>query len=128
MSDFSTRPEGAMSAAPAFDNGLTHQEFCDLMERALPVTRLMKILSHSRRMALLCHLAGGERKVTDLEELLGERQPWVSQQLMRLRQDGLVEGRREGREIYYHLSDSRTLRVLEVLYATFCEDLAVEGP
>ncbi|MAO26370.1 MAG: hypothetical protein CMN15_04080 [Roseovarius sp.] len=68
----------------------------------------------------MCHLASGEKSVTELEELLSSRQAAVSQQLSRLRQEGLVRPRREGKVIYYALSDPRAVRVLDVVYDIFC--------
>jgi ArsR family transcriptional regulator len=70
---------------------------------------------------ILCHLATGEKSVTELEELLSARQAAVSQQLGRLRLEGLVTPRREGKAIYYSLSDDRSRRVLGLVYELFCK-------
>ena len=102
------------------DEDLTEEEFRRLMTWADHITSLMKTLSHDRRIALLYFITRKERTVTDLERIMGERQSWISQQLMRLRQDGLVEGRREGREVYYSVKDPRIARMLKALCATFC--------
>ncbi len=56
----------------------------------------------------------------ELEELLGARQAAVSQQLARLRHEGLVRTRRDGKTVYYSLADPRALRLLELLYEMFC--------
>ena len=48
------------------------------------------------------------------------RQAAVSQQLARLRLEGLVKPRRDGKAIYYSLADDRPRRVLEVIYDMFC--------
>lgn len=71
---------------------------------------------------ILCYLASGEKSVTDLEELLSARQAAVSQQLSRLRQEGLVTPRREGKIIYYSLSDNRSTQIMEVVYDLFCRE------
>lgn len=68
----------------------------------------------------LCYLASGEKSVTDLENLLSSRQAAVSQQLARLRTEGLVEARRDGKTIYYRLADKRATRILDVVYDIFC--------
>ena len=70
---------------------------------------------------ILCHLASGEKSVTELEELLSARQAAVSQQLSRLRTEGLVSPRREGKTIYYSLTDKRAIRILDVVYDLFCK-------
>ena len=67
------------------------------------------------------HLATGEKTVTELEELLSARQAAVSQQLSRLRLEGLVTPRRDGKTIYYRLADDRPQKIMEVVYDMFCK-------
>ncbi len=71
---------------------------------------------------ILCHLVTGEKSVTELEDLLAARQAAVSQQLSRLRLEGLVMPRRDGKAIYDRLADDRPRRILEVVYELFCND------
>ncbi|MCL4128916.1 UNVERIFIED_CONTAM: hypothetical protein GTU68_021481 [Idotea baltica] len=71
---------------------------------------------------ILCHLDEGERSVGELEALLNIRQAAVSQMLARLRDEGLVVTRREGKTIYYSLSDDNTEQVIGLLYSLFCSD------
>ena len=59
--------------------------------------------------------------MTELETLLASRQAAVSQQLSRLRLEGLVHPRREGKVIYYRLADKRATRILDVVYEIFCK-------
>jgi len=59
--------------------------------------------------------------VTELEELISARQAAVSQQLSRLRLEGLVVPRRDGKTIYYSLADDRATRIMEVVYELFCK-------
>jgi DNA-binding transcriptional ArsR family regulator len=80
----------------------------------------LKALAHEGRLAILCHLTEGERSVTALERLIGQRQAAVSQQLARLRLEGLVTTRREGKAIFYAIQDPKVLemvRLLQMLYA-----------
>jgi len=70
----------------------------------------------------LCHLASGEKSVTELEDLLSSRQAAVSQQLTRLRLEGLVKPRRDGKTIYYRLTDDRAREIIEVVYDLFCRN------
>ena len=69
---------------------------------------------------ILCHLVSGEKSVTELEDLLSARQAAVSQQLSRLRLEGLVIPRRDGKTIFYRLADDRPRKILEVVYELFC--------
>ena len=73
------------------------------------------------RLMILCHLTSGEKSVTELEDLISARQAAVSQQLSRLRTEGLVVPRREGKTIYYRLADEKAKRVLELVYDLFCK-------
>jgi DNA-binding transcriptional ArsR family regulator len=82
---------------------------------------LLKALSHEGRLMILCHLAGGEKSVTELEALLGQRQAAVSQQLARLRLEGLVITRRQGKAIFYAIGDARVLALVGSLPRLFAD-------
>ena len=82
--------------------------------------RLMKVLSNPDRMMLLCQLAQGEKRVGELEEILGIVQPTLSQQLTVLRDEGLVVTRREGKNIHYQITSTEAMAVMGVLYQQFC--------
>ena len=92
----------------------------DLMiTNAKEASDFLKAISHESRLMILCHLVSGEKSVTELENLLSARQAAVSQQLSRLRLEGLVTPRREGKAIYYSLTDDRPKQILEVVYDLF---------
>jgi len=82
--------------------------------------RLMKVLANPDRLLILCQLSQGERRVGELEELLGIVQPTLSQQLTVLREEQLVSTRREGKNIHYGLTSPKALAVMQVLYEQFC--------
>jgi DNA-binding transcriptional ArsR family regulator len=90
-----------------------------LADHAEPAAALLKALSHEGRLMILCHLAGGEKSVTELEGLIGQRQAAVSQQLARLRLEGLVATRREGKAIFYSVRDARVVALLSSLPRLF---------
>ena len=91
-----------------------------LRSSADEASRLMKVLSNPDRLLLLCQLALGEKRVGELEELVGIVQPTLSQQLGVLRDENLVSTRREGKNIYYQIASSQALAVMNVLYEQFC--------
>ncbi len=93
-----------------------------LMRKARKATDFLKALSNESRLLLLCLLVERERSVGELEELMSLRQPNVSQQLARLRLDGLVDTRRDGKTIYYRLASDDVLRMIGVIYDIFCRD------
>ncbi len=81
----------------------------------------LKALSHEGRLMILCHLSSGEKSVTELEQLLSTRQAAVSQQLARLRLEGLVSCRRDGKVMYYALSDHKARQMIDLVYNMFCQ-------
>jgi DNA-binding transcriptional ArsR family regulator len=94
----------------------------EMAANAMQAANFLKAISHEGRLMILCHLASGEKSVTELEELLSARQAAVSQQLSRLRLEGLVVPRRDGKTIYYSLADDRPKQIMEVVYDLFCRE------
>ncbi|THD75613.1 transcriptional regulator [Thalassobius vesicularis] len=107
---------------PVFSDTITDQEMDRIVDNATNASNFLKAVSHEGRMLILCHLVTGEKSVTELEELLSARQAAVSQQLSRLRLEGLVVPRRDGKAIYYRLADDKPRRILELVYELFCND------
>ena len=64
---------------------------------------IMKALAHPSRLMIVDALAGGERCVCELQALVGSSMPTVSRHLAQMRNAGIIEGRREGSNIYYRL-------------------------
>ena len=89
-------------------------------EAATAAATLLKALANEDRLLILCNLAAGEKNVTELQEILGLRQPTLSQQLSRLRYEGLVAFRRDGKSIHYRLASDEAAKVIEVLYELYC--------
>ncbi|SDE82008.1 ArsR/SmtB family transcription factor [Limimaricola pyoseonensis] len=81
---------------------------------------LMGMLASEARLKILCRLVGGERSVGELAQLCGMPQPTMSQQLKRLKEAGLVEGRRDGQTIYYSVTGDEVAAVLETLHRLYC--------
>ena len=94
-----------------------------LMRNARDASDFLKALSHENRLLLLCLLSERERSVGELENILSLRQAAVSQQLARLRLDGLVTTRRDGKTVYYSIANDSVRRVISVMYDIFCEEL-----
>ena len=107
-------------ALPVFEKNISEDDMDRMVDNATRASNFLKAISHEGRLMILCHLVSGEKSVTELEDLLSARQAAVSQQLSRLRLEGLVTPRREGKTIYYSLSDERPRRILEVVYDLFC--------
>lgn len=91
-----------------------------LLASAAEASEFLKALSHETRLVILCLLLDGEKRVSELEQALALRQPFVSQQLARLRADDLVEARRDGKNIYYSIARPEVVEIIGALYRTFC--------
>jgi DNA-binding transcriptional ArsR family regulator len=96
-------------------------DLADMQQSASKACSLLKVLSNPDRLLLLCQMAQGEKSVGELEEALGIRQPTLSQQLTVLRDEGLVNTRRDGKYIYYSVASQPALAVMQVLYQQFCQ-------
>lgn len=83
---------------------------------------VLKALANENRLLLLCQLSQGERNVSELEDSLDIRQPTLSQQLGVLRNEGVVNTRRDGKNIYYSVTEPATLEILALLYQLYCPD------
>ncbi|MDZ4085390.1 MAG: metalloregulator ArsR/SmtB family transcription factor [Tabrizicola sp.] len=90
-------------------------------EQASKAVALLKSLSHEGRLQILCCLVDGERNVTQLAEALGSSPVTVSQQLMRLRAEGIVQTRREGKSVIYSLAREEVAAIVTALRDTFCK-------
>jgi len=80
----------------------------------------LKVLANEDRLLLLCQLSQGEMCVSDLEQALDIHQPTLSQQLGVLRGEGVVNTRREGKNIFYSVADPSMLEILALLYRLYC--------
>lgn len=92
-----------------------------LVARAEEAANFLKALGHDGRLTILCHLQSGPKSVTELEILLSSRQAVVSQQLARLRLEGLVSARREGQAIFYSILDEKVNDVISLLTRIYSE-------
>ena len=92
----------------------------EMEKNAGSAASFLKTLAHEGRLMILCHLGSGEKSVGELEEILNCRQAAVSQMLARLRDDDMVDTRRDGQTIYYSLADDNTAKLIDLLYNMFC--------
>ena len=91
-----------------------------MREHAADAADLVKALGNESRLMILCVLGDGERSVGELNDLIPLSQSALSQQLARLRREGLVQTRRESQTIYYSLADGPADRVIHLLQDIYC--------
>lgn len=95
-------------------------ELASLQASAAQACGLLKVLANPARLLLLCHISQQEYCVSDLERMTEIRQPTLSQQLAVLREEQIVNTRREGKQIFYAIASTEALAVMQVLYQQFC--------
>jgi ArsR family transcriptional regulator len=91
-------------------------------------SKLYKALMHPARLAILDLLRDGEQCVCHMEAAFGYRQAYISQQLMVLKEAGLVDVRREGLNIYYRVIRPEIFGVLDAMRALTGKIPAAAGP
>jgi DNA-binding transcriptional ArsR family regulator len=114
---------GVIMELHQLEGRLHSNELDRMVENAKRASDFLKALAHESRLMILCILAEGEKSVSELEDLLSLRQPTVSQQLARLRADGLVSTRRDGKAIFYKLASEEARTVIGAIYDVFCRKL-----
>jgi DNA-binding transcriptional ArsR family regulator len=95
-------------------------DISQLRQSAGAACATLRLLANEDRLMLLCQISQGEKNVSTLESLTGIRQPTLSQQLGVLRTEGVVATRREGKQIFYSLSDPHIENLLQTLYNLYC--------
>ena len=109
-------PEDAPAATAELDTSLG----ASLGGGAREAAELLRALAHEARVGILCCLTKGEKSVGEIGERFQLPQSFVSQQLARLRIEGLVATRRSGKKIYYRIADTKILPILVALNEVFC--------
>ncbi len=92
----------------------------EMGEHATDAARLMSALGNESRLMILCMLSEGEQSVGELNTAIPLSQSALSQQLARLRRQGIVETRREAQTIYYSLSEGPAEKVIQLLHDLYC--------
>ncbi len=86
--------------------------------------RFFKVLGDPTRLQILEHLLDGEKNVGELVQLLEMSQSRVSNHLACLRWCGLMQTRREGRQIYYDVADERVREIVGLARAMIADNAA----
>jgi DNA-binding transcriptional ArsR family regulator len=92
-----------------------------LQNNARDASDFLKAIAHEGRLMILCQLIDGAKTVTELAQAVNMRQPSVSQQLSRLREEKLVENRRNGKNVYYLIAHPEVRSIVATLYRAFCQ-------
>ena len=105
------------------ENAIAPEDFRQLTElhdMASHACDLLKAMANEWRLMILCHLAEGEKTVSELQGLLGLSQSALSQHLAVLRREKIVRARKHAQSVSYSLSGDEATKVMETLHEVFC--------
>lgn len=115
--DAGSSNSSAQSSSLEVPSGLS----VSMREAAGQACSLLKVLANEDRLLILCALIDGECNVGEFQQQLGIQQPTLSQQLAVLREEGLVQTRRQGKFIYYRLARHDVVAIVQTLSNLFCD-------
>jgi DNA-binding transcriptional ArsR family regulator len=96
-------------------------DFEAMKRNASDAVNLLKGLANESRLMIVCVLAEGELSVGQLNQRIQLSQSALSQHLAVLREQGMVQTRRESQTIYYRLADTTAINIIELLHDVYCE-------
>lgn len=83
------------------------------------LVNVLKSIANTDRLLILCHVSKAELNVSQIEKLTKISQPTLSQQLMVLRKNNVVQTRRDGKQIFYSIKDHKLVEVLKVMHRLY---------
>lgn len=96
----------------------------NMQDNAEVAARFLKGIASPHRLLILCKLASGEKNVTELIEATGLAQTSMSQHLSKLKEENIVTFRRDHRTLFYAINSDAVLKIMDVLYHEFCEEVS----
>jgi len=93
----------------------------DIENNAGNASEFLKVFSNKSRLLILCALFNGKKTVNEIVLLTRVKQSFVSKNLMLLKKHRVVTANRQGRYIYYEITDNTVKEIIGILYAKFCK-------
>lgn len=103
-----------MAAGPVLYQTVVEGQEAESLDDLELLAKWFRALGDPVRLGILGALRDGERSVEELCELLGMKQPRVSNHLACLRWCRFVATRRQGQRIYYRIADPRVAAILDL--------------
>ena len=102
-------------------SGTSRMDFDAMQQNASDAVNLLKGLANESRLMIMCVLSEGEVSVGQLNQRIELSQSALSQHLAVLRDQGLVQTRRESQTIFYSLADTAAMNIIELLHDVYCD-------
>jgi DNA-binding transcriptional ArsR family regulator len=99
---------------------LARKDRAALLKKSSELSLLFGSLAHPVRLRVLCSLSEGEKTVSALTDFCQISQPAMSQFLSRMREEGIVQSRKEGTRVFYEIADPQVGRLLAAVRAIYC--------
>ena len=80
----------------------------------------MQAMAHPLRLKILCLVGNQELSVLEIVDAVGTSQSNISQHLAVLREQGLLEARKEANKVFYKIGDPRVLKMISLTREIFC--------
>lgn len=103
------------------------QKVQKMQEKAMKVAEFMKCFGSPHRLMILCHLAQESKNVSELIELTGIPQTSMSQHLKKLKDEGLIDHKRDHRLLIYSITNKDVLKIMDAIHDIYCKDF-IENP
>jgi DNA-binding transcriptional ArsR family regulator len=103
--------------------GSNYQDIFDLIGRTESINQAstaMQAIAHPMRLKILCLVGNQELSVLEIVEAVGTTQSNVSQHLAVLREQGILESRKDANKVFYKVSDARVLKMIALTREIFC--------
>lgn len=95
----------------------TNQEMDKNYEQYNDTAEMLKVLAHPVRLCIVKGLLEkGECNVTYMQSCLNAPQSTISQHLQKLKSAGIIEGKRNGLEIYYRVNNEKVVELIKILF------------
>jgi DNA-binding transcriptional ArsR family regulator len=91
-----------------------------VIEKCDDVSKMMKSLSHPVRLKILCQITSSDKTVCELAEFCEVSQSAMSQFLGRMREEGIIDSRKESTSVYYKICNSKVHKLMKAIYKIYC--------
>lgn len=100
----------------------TKTSLATLQKNADAAAAMLRMLANERRLLILCLLIeSGELTAGELANEVGLSQSALSQHLAKMKEEGLVDSRREAQTMHYRIADPDVKRLIALLKAIYCD-------
>lgn len=89
--------------------------FWEIKDKSKELSAFMKVISHEKRLLMLCLLLDWEKSMTELQEMLEMNQSLMSQFSTKMKDLGYIQSEKRGKEVFYSLCDPKVEEFMKAL-------------